>query len=101
MRRLLQFGTVLLVLIAFLAPLAECFDHWDPPGPENDTEFALFALIFVLCLVLLVSKLIAALAQWVNLVVSGYRRETMRWIASRLDASLEIIPPLRCLPLRI
>jgi Na+/phosphate symporter len=101
MRRLLQFGTFLFVLIAFLAPLAECLDRWDPPGLNNDTEFAVFALIFVLCLVLLVSKLISALAQSIHLIVSPHRQAPKRWISSRFDAFLEIVPPLSSPPLRI
>ena len=48
MRRLLQFGTLFFVLVTFLAPLAECFDRWDAPGIGNDTEFAVFFLIFAL-----------------------------------------------------
>jgi hypothetical protein len=59
-RRLLQVGTFLFVLVTFLAPLMECFDRWDAPGLSNDTEFGLFTLIFALCLVLLVCMLIAA-----------------------------------------
>lgn len=68
MRRLLLFGTFFFVLVTFFAPLAECFDRWDPPGVSNDTEFAVFALIFILCLVLLVSKPIFTLASLVSLV---------------------------------
>jgi len=59
-RRLLQVGTFLFVLVTFLAPLMECFDRWDTPGLSNDTEFGLFTLIFALCLVLLVCTLMAA-----------------------------------------
>jgi hypothetical protein len=59
-RRLLQVGTFLFVLVTFLAPLMECFDRWDAPGLSNDTEFGLFTLIFALCLVLLVCMLMAA-----------------------------------------
>ncbi|MEO8735004.1 MAG: hypothetical protein ABI380_00545 [Edaphobacter sp.] len=66
-RRLLQLGFVLLVMATFFTPLAEFFDRWDAPGLNNDTEFAIFALVFLLCLVLLVCKLISSLA------AMGYR----------------------------
>jgi hypothetical protein len=45
----------------------ECFDRWDAPGLSNDTEFGVFALIFALCLVLLVCMLIAARSMLVKL----------------------------------
>ena len=61
MRRLLQLGVLFLSLAAFLTPLIEFFDRWDPPGPGNDTELAAFGLILTFCLILLVSRLIASL----------------------------------------
>jgi hypothetical protein len=80
MRRLLQFGILFFVLVTFLAPLAECFDRWDAPGIGNDTEFAVFFLIFALCLVLLVSKLVSALALLVNLIsFPPIRRVMVGW----------------------
>jgi hypothetical protein len=60
-RRLLQFGVLFLSLAAFLTPLIEFFDRWDPPGPSNDTELAVFGLILTFCLILLVSRLVASL----------------------------------------
>jgi len=60
-RRVLQFGVLFLSLAALLAPTIEIFDRWDPPGPSNDTELAVFGLILTLCLILLVSRLVAAL----------------------------------------
>ena len=66
MRRLLQLGTCILLLVALVAPIAECFDCWDAPGVSNDVEFAVFSLILALCLVLLVSRLIAFLALLVD-----------------------------------
>jgi hypothetical protein len=60
MKRLLQVGTWLFLLVMFLSPLAECFDRWDAPGISSDTEFAVFALVFALCLVLVVCLLVAA-----------------------------------------
>jgi hypothetical protein len=52
---------VFLSLAAFLTPLIELFDRWDPPGPGNDTELAVFALILTFCLILLVSRSVASL----------------------------------------
>ena len=60
MRRLLQFGTLLFLLVVFVAPVAEFFDRWDAPGLSNDMEFGVFALVLALCLVLVVCMLIAA-----------------------------------------
>jgi hypothetical protein len=45
MRRLLQFGTLMLLVVAFATPIVEFFDRWDPPGPSNDTEMAVFGLV--------------------------------------------------------
>jgi hypothetical protein len=102
MRRLLQFGTFFLVLVALFAPLAECFDHWDPPGVSNDTEFAVFALIFMLCLVLLVSKLISALASLVSLVPFPNLQPSEQPGVSGAHRTLAIfVPPFNSPPLRI
>jgi hypothetical protein len=101
MRRLLEVGTLLFVLVTFLAPLAECFDHWDPPGLNDDTEFAVFGLIFILCLVLLVSRLISVLAQSIYLVFSPLRQKPERWTIFQVEECFELVPPLLSPPLRI
>ena len=44
MRRLLQFGISLFLLVMFLAPLAELFDRWEAPRLSNDTEFGEFSV---------------------------------------------------------
>jgi Na+/phosphate symporter len=99
MRRLLQFGTFFLVLVTFFVPLAECFDRWDPPGISNDTEFAVFALIFILCLVLLVSKLISALASLVSLVPSPNFQTSEKPSVFGAHRTLQIlVPPLDSSP---
>jgi hypothetical protein len=67
-RRLLQFGVLFLSLAAFLTPLIEFFDRWDPPGPGNDTELAVFGLILIFCLILLVSRLVASLDKLIERV---------------------------------
>ena len=48
MRRLLQFGILLFLLVMFLAPLAELFDRLEAPRLSNDTEFGIFALFLAL-----------------------------------------------------
>jgi hypothetical protein len=35
----------MLILVAFITPLIEFFDSWDPPGIGSDTEQTVFALI--------------------------------------------------------
>src|SRR5882757_8634951 len=102
MRRLLQFGTVLFLLATFLAPLTECFDRWDLPGISNDMEFAVFALVFALCLVLVVCLLIAARSLLGNFVLGCVVQLPLAErlpIGERLLVSI-FIPP-RLLPLRI
>lgn len=90
------------MLTTFLAPLAECFDRWDLPGIGNDTEFAVCALIVSLCLVLLVSKLIAAFALLVSLVSIRFLRKSSQLNTIATFSILEIfIPPRSAPPLRI
>jgi len=102
MRRMLQIGTWVLLLVMFLSPLAECFDRWDAPGISNDTEFAVFTLIFALCLVLVVCVLLAArsLLHRLGLEHTILQPSNERLpIGARLRISI-FIPP-RLLPLRI
>jgi hypothetical protein len=101
-RRLLQIGTFVFLLVTFLAPLSECFDRWDLPGISNDTEFAVFALVFALCLVLVVCVLLAARALLGKLVlgcVVQYSPDERLPIGATLLLGI-FIPP-RLLPLRI
>jgi Na+/phosphate symporter len=100
-KRLLQVGTLLLLLATFLTPVIEFFDQWDLPGPSNDTEMAVFGLIFALCLVLLVCKLTAALATLISLLLVRHLRQTRG--SPRREARLFfsfVIPPTSP-PLRI
>jgi len=102
MRRLLQIGTFLFLLVIFYAPLAECFDRWDAPGLSNDTEFAVFAIVLALCLVLVVCLLIAGRSLLASLVLGRVVQqpsdESMP-IGSKVQVSI-FIPP-RLLSLRI
>lgn len=101
MRRLLQFGTSLFLMATLLAPLVECFDGWDDPGLANDTEFGLFALALVLCLVLVVCMLIAARCLRNELVLGRpvqLRAEKKVFFASSI---VGIFIPPRLTPLQI
>ena len=51
----------MLMLAAVLVPVLEFFDRWDPPGPGSDTEFAVFGIVMLLCLLLAVSRVVASL----------------------------------------
>jgi hypothetical protein len=57
MGRILRLSVTLLILTSVLAPVSEALDRWDAPGLGNDTEMGLFALVLVLCLVVVVSRL--------------------------------------------
>ncbi len=93
MRRILQFSSAVLILTVFLAPISEAFDRWDPAGLGHDTEFAVFAFVFSMALVLLVSKLMAMLAQIILLLPfpGGLSRDEAPFHA--IDFMLLACPP--------
>jgi hypothetical protein len=102
MRRLLQFGTVMLLIAAFIVPLMEFFDHWDAPGLSNDTEYAIYALVFAICLVLLICKLISSGA--LKFVFASWRIFLQDERARPVEVDhtfIFAVPPLFILPLRI
>lgn len=101
MRRLLMIIAVMLLLTAFLAPLAEYFDHWDSAGLGNDTEFGVIALTFVLGLFLLVGRLISAFAQSIHLVVLPYTQRSPQPIPPHSERFLVSAPALSSPPLPI
>jgi hypothetical protein len=92
----------MLLLATFLAPLVEFFDRWDPPGPSNDMEMAVFGLILVLCLVLVVCKLTASLAGLIAFI-SVLRPRLSRGSPARTGPVFArvFVPPLSPPPLRI
>lgn len=102
MRRLLQFGTLIMLLATLLTPLSEALDRWDAPGLSNDTEFHIFAFVLLLALVLLVSKLIAVRSQIILLIASPLvlapHEEHVAWNDFAL---LSIFTPDNSPPLRI
>jgi hypothetical protein len=101
MKRLLQFGTMILLISVFV-PCIELFDHWDAPGLSNDTEFGVFAFIVILCLALLVGKLIASEALRFNF--TSIRLLSPGDQVRSIEAGFTFIfavPPLFVPPLRI
>jgi hypothetical protein len=101
MRRLFQFGAIMMLIGAFV-PLLELFDRWDVPGLSNDTEYGVYGFLFAICLVLLLCKLIASGALKLGFVSWRVflRDERARPIESN-HTFLFAVPPLFVLPLRI
>lgn len=91
-----------MMLIGAFIPLLEIFDRWDAPGLSNDTEYAVFAFILTLCLLLLVCKLIASAALKIGFI--SCRVFLLDDTAKPVEvghAFVFAIPPLFVLPLRI
>ena len=102
MRRVLQLATVVLLLACFIAPISEFFDQWDLEGLTNDTELGVVALIFVLCLVALVSELIAMGSfRFDFCTVNLVRTQNCRKQSESNQSFIFLVPPLFSLPLRI
>lgn len=101
MKRLLQLGTFVLILAALLTPIVEFFDRWDPPGPEDDTEMAVFGFIVVMCLVLLVCKLTASMASLISLVVVAALRQNEHSPLQAIRSFASVVLPQISPPLRI
>lgn len=103
MKLLAKIGLVLFIAATLMTPVLEYFDRWDPtPGPMHDTEFALFAVLLLLCLVLLVAILLARASVAVELVTELIEYEPLRVRASS-QAHVRVVfrpPPLE-IPLRI
>jgi hypothetical protein len=102
MRRMLQFATFMMLLACVIAPLSEFFDQWDTEGLSNDTELGMVAFIFILCLVLLVSKLISSQALRVDCCSVNLLDTKSRGRHDEFDHKfIFMVPPLLSLPLRI
>ena len=101
MKRLLQIGNLMLLIAAFV-PLLEFFDYWDAPGLSNDTEFAVYAVVFAICLVLLVCKLIASgVLKFSFISVRLFLRDDRARPIEASHTFIFVIPPLFLAPLRI
>jgi hypothetical protein len=102
MRRLLQLAAGVLLLAGVIAPIVEFFDQWDSEGLEDDTEFGVFALIFLLCLALQVCKVISSAALQFSFRACGVlHRDEGGEHAEPAHSFLFVILPLYSRPLRI
>jgi hypothetical protein len=101
MKRLFQFGAILMLIGAFY-PLLELFDRWDAPGFSNDTEFRVYALLLVICLGILLCKLISSGALRFGFVSCRvFLRDDRARPVEAGHTVIFVIPPLFILPLRI
>lgn len=102
MRRLAQLATVLLFLAALVTPIAEYFDRWDSAGLNNDTEFAIFAFVLTLTLVLVVCVLLSQKAlRFVSLLTSPFEGPSDYEQSSFVASDGSILEPPIAAPLRI
>lgn len=101
-RRLLQFGSFVLMLVVIATPISAFFDRWDPPGLGDDTELTALALVLVLCLVLLVCRLIAVFtAPLVMLCGCAFDLNPAASTWNRVVPTILFVPPQSPSPLRI
>jgi hypothetical protein len=101
MRRLLQIGTYLFLLVICITPLSELCDRWDPPGLANDAEFSVFALAFALCLVLILMRLVSVAALRINLAMQQLRHEHQSTSQPACEHREFLLLPVSPPPLRI
>jgi len=102
MKRFFHLGLWCFGLLVVFAPLAECFDRWDPPGIVDDTEFAIFASLLMLGLVILVSRMISMFALRVSLVLVALMERPAKMHARDLWLiDCQAVSPFPLSPLRI
>lgn len=93
-RRLLQFASLVLILVAIATPISALFDRWDPPNLGNDTEMTVFALVLLLCLLLLVCSLIAAFVVPLTLLCArGLDWDEVASMWNRVADTIFFVPP--------
>ncbi len=102
MRRLLQFGTLLLLSSLVLAPLIELLDRWDTAGLENDSEMAVCGLAIFFGLLLAVCAALIEVADDLRgmLIALIMPQRTPRPQCRHAFAYKLILPPILA-PLRI
>jgi hypothetical protein len=102
MKRLLQFGMLTLIVALFM-PLHELFEtEGEAGGVESDAEFAFFALVFAICLVLLVCRLIAIGVLRLSMIcLRAIPRDEMAGPSEAGYTFIFQVPPLLSVPLRI
>lgn len=93
----------LVILLAALTPLMECFDHWDTkPGPGNDTEIRLTAWFVGVGVVLTLAESLRRIAPLTGTPMKRARQVNLRAVLrQRENRAVEPTgsPPL--IPLRI
>ena len=90
------------MMIGAIVPLLELFDRWDAPGPSNDTEYAVYAFVFAICLVLLLCQLVASDVLKFGLISCRLLlRDDSETLTESAPTSIYAVPPLLVLPLRI
>src|SRR5262252_2678777 len=100
MKRLLQLAAVVMLMAGLIAPIVEFFDDWDSAGLSDDIEFGVFALIFALCLVLQVSRMISSAALQFFFTSCVLLPNEEREVAESAHSFIFVPPPLFS-PLRI
>jgi len=92
----------MLLIGAFIVPLIEIFDQWDAPGLSNDTEYGIYALVFAICLALVVCKLISSGALKFGFISRRvfFHNDTAKPVEEG-HTFIFAVPPLFDLPLRI
>lgn len=101
MKRLLQFGAILMLIGAFY-PLLDFLDRWDTPGFSNDTEFKVYAFLFAICLVVILCKLISSSALKLNFLSSrAFLHDARIRPVEAARTFIFSVPPLFALSLRI
>ncbi len=100
-KRVLQLAVTLLILVPLLWPVTELFDRWDAPGIDNDIEIALFAVLFMLCLSLIVSIVLARLKPVRGLLAYALANPAGRLHPGAASYTLQCICPSASPPLRI
>jgi hypothetical protein len=90
------------MLTGAIVPLFELFDRWDAPGLSNDTEYAVYAFVFAICLVLLLCKLVAFDTLKFSFISCRLLLGDDKSIPlESAHTSIFAVPPLFILPLRI
>jgi hypothetical protein len=103
-RRFIELAAAIVLILAALTPLMECFDRWDNEalGPDSDTEIHVTAWFVGVGIVLTLAKLL----RYIPLLVSSrkhYHHVLPRWQGVRqwTDNNPESTESPSLIPLRI
>jgi hypothetical protein len=81
--------------------MIEFFDRWDPPGPGNDTELAVFGLILTFCLILLVCRIVASLDKLIECITLFHVQSSQTVLSPERIYFTGLVTPHSSPPLRI